>query len=96
MHYEEADEGGLLFLVCCISGVLPVLRGLRESFLLLGFQNGQELPVSFYNIQVVEPDSAITEVKGFGRPFAFISAVEKVFLEFFFGNMFRIFVVMDG
>jgi hypothetical protein len=42
-------------------------------------------------IQVVEPDSVITEVQGSGRPFAFVFAVEKVFLEFFFGNPFRTF-----
>lgn len=69
---------------------------LWKSFLLLGFENGKEFPVSFYNIQVVEPDCAITEVKGFGSSFVFVFAVEKVFLEFSFGNLFRIFVVMNG
>lgn len=59
----------------------------------LGAKDIEDMPVVLQDIGVKEPDAAVTDAHGLGRPKIDIFSMEEVILQFVFADQFRSLVV---
>ncbi len=73
---------------------LGLAQNTGQPSLLLGPQNGKELPIGLKDELVVELDVGVADTQGFGRPLGKVATKKKVVLKLLFADFFGSFVVI--
>ena len=89
---EKDVVGGSFDLGQKVSHFIDAEHG-RQAVFVLGAQDREDMPIAGEHVDVEEANTAVADTHGFGRPAVDVFAMEKVLLQFGFGDEIGSFVV---